>query len=576
MVDKEPGRYRPRRAFIEPPTDPVPPVDPSPAAPSAATPAPVPSPAEPDEDQLKPLYRDEVPTAGPTSADSETEPTSPSGDPIEASGANPPRPITFNRPPRDEPTTVLPRATGRRAAPVEVDDADATDDEHRPLHPKVKWGLLIAAVAAVVVAGLFVVYSVSGYGQPAPITQPTVAGTSNPDPSGTSSTEPGPTTSVEPPQPTLDQASMLSAKSAQGLVNRTWKVAKTETQDFSAATQPACFANEPPQGQPATQARIQRVLTSSGKKAPGALHDATAYASAEEAQQAYDAALLALGSCTVPGSYIVEGRSVVGLGDEAAGEVVAVTTGSATTMHTVVVTRTGRVVDLLDAYQPTTPIKPKNVVLALGASVDAQCTTSGGKCSAKPDDSFGPPPPGGDEPGFLAAGDLPPAGTGGLAWEATRSEAPSKTFAGSQCETVNWTTLASTSTLSRVYLQRGSGTTFGLNEIVVTLKDAKSADALVEKIKSNLTTCKERVLTASVSTPAKVTSVGAKRTTVSGYTATVAQQSSKATTNYRVGIVAAGKKVAYTFLNPQAKQDFTSAQWDTVALRAGERATQAK
>ena len=46
------------------------------------------------------------------------------------------------------------------------------------------------------------------------------------------------------------------------------------------------------------------------------------------------------------------------------------------------------------------------------------------------------------------------------------------------------------------------------------------------------------------------------------------------TAKYRVGIVSAGPKVIYTFLNPRGDYDFTDGQWDTVAVRAGERMTQ--
>ena len=41
------------------------------------------------------------------------------------------------------------------------------------------------------------------------------------------------------------------------------------------------------------------------------------------------------------------------------------------------------------------------------------------------------------------------------------------------------------------------------------------------------------------------------------------------------GDTQAGNRVAYTFANPKGDFDFTDAQWDTIAVRAGERATQA-
>ena len=54
----------------------------------------------------------------------------------------------------------------------------------------------------------------------------------------------------------------------------------------------------------------------------------------------------------------------------------------------------------------------------------------------------------------------------------------------------------------------------------------------------------------------------------------VSQRSTQGTAKYRVGIVSAGPKVIYTFLNPRGDYDFTNRQWEAVAARAGERATQ--
>jgi hypothetical protein len=158
---------------------------------------------------------------------------------------------------------------------------------------------------------------------------------------------------------------------------------------------------------------------------------------------------------------------------------------------------------------------------------------------------------------------------------ATPVEAPTQEFKGSQCENVNWKTVSARSKSSRVYLIQESGANFfGLNEIVLTMKDSKAANKQVGKIKSNLTGCKKRVLTASVKRPKKVTSIGAQNTKVVGWTTVVSQRSTQGTAKYRVGIVTAGPKVVYTFLNPRGDYDFTGRQWDTVAVRAGERTTQ--
>ena len=61
MVDQKSTTYRPRRAFIEPDTEPAKPKQP--AGPDHANGKPIPPPVV-DEDHPKPLYRDETRTNG--------------------------------------------------------------------------------------------------------------------------------------------------------------------------------------------------------------------------------------------------------------------------------------------------------------------------------------------------------------------------------------------------------------------------------------------------------------------------------------------------------------------------------
>jgi hypothetical protein len=317
------------------------------------------------------------------------------------------------------------------------------------------------------------------------------------------------------------------------------------------------------------------VLNSSGKKAPVALHEAMAYNTADEAVQAYTNASTTIGGCAVTGSYIESGHTVSGVGNQAAG--VVVIDVSKHQAHSVILNRTGRVVNIIDASQPSKALAITAVAKALGQVNKVQCGPAAGECNGTTRVKDGPPPLGGDKPGFLATGDLPPAKAKVAPWVPTGIEQPKATFKGSLCETVNWATVAAKSKSAREYLYSASGNNnfFGLNEIVLTTKDAKAANKLVDQIKSDLTSCKSpRVLTASVTKPKKVTSVGAQKTKIAGWTAVVMQKTPGGIAKYRVGIVAAGKKVIYTFVNPTSDYDVTGAQWDTVAVRAGERATQ--
>jgi hypothetical protein len=72
----------------------------------------------------------------------------------------------------------------------------------------------------------------------------------------------------------------------------------------------------------------------------------------------------------------------------------------------------------------------------------------------------GPPPLGGDEPGFLATGDLPPVGGATSPWTAAPIELPEEDFAGSGCETVNWATVPAEVRSARVYLLTDSGKSY--------------------------------------------------------------------------------------------------------------------
>jgi len=241
----------------------------------------------------------------------------------------------------------------------------------------------------------------------------------------------------------------------------------------------------------------------------------------------------------------------------------------------VVLSRTGRVVNVVDAAQPDKPVSINGTSRALAAVTNAMCKTSGGRCAGALKVTAGPPPVGGDQPGFLAPADLPPVGKATASWAGTVPGLPDADFTGSGCETVNWAKAEAQKRAARTYLLQDVSLTFGLDNVVLTSKNAKAAQALVKQVKGDLDSCAKRKLTATVSKPDEVRGTGARNTAVAGWTATVSQKTTAGTAKYRVGIVSAGPKTVFTFLNPQKDLDLTDAQWEMVAVRAGERATQA-
>ena len=601
MVDPDPG-YRPRRAIVDPTAagddagappagPPVPPAA-KPADGGAATGATALSgtPAtggSPDpSEEAPPLFRDEVAGPGTPGSGTAAATGASSAGSAAASGAagaaggsaaaeetRVTRPLNFRqRRPQaadEDATTMLPRTpSGARRPVAGVDDDSDLDDGPRPLlGRRGRLALLVSAVAAVVVVGLAIIYAVASVGGPVTQPDPPVSV----DPSSSASPSPG----SPDPAALLGDAALLGAPAAKTISpDRSWRVTGTQRGAAADDAAPACLTGEPVDGEPVAQQEVTRLLSSNGKGAPSALHQAAAYASPQDAAQAYAVAARTFGGCASPGSYIVGGAAITGLGDQAAGLVVNVVADGATQWHSIVLTRTGRVLNIADAAQPGRALSVTRVAEAMATVTTAQCQAAGGDCAATPAIKSAPPPLGGDVPGFLAAGDLPPAGKGDESWVATPVEQPSESFLGSQCETVNWTRTGATSAATRVYLVPSS-TKFGLNDIVLTMRNEKAARDLVAKIRSDLQSCSKRQLTAKVTKPAEVSAVGASGRRVSGYTSTVSQSSTDGTQRYRVGIVSSGPKVAYTFLNPlSGGYDLTQDEWDMVAVRAGQRMTQ--
>ncbi len=74
--------------------------------------------------------------------------------------------------------------------------------------------------------------------------------------------------------------------------------------------------------------------------------------------------------------------------------------------------------------------------------------------------------------------------------------------------------------------------------------------------------------------PKSISGSGAGGKKVEGWAVTVTQKVSNGSLKYRLGAVAAGPKVVYTFLSPKGKLDLSDDEWRMVAVRAGQRATQ--
>ena len=546
-----------------------------------------PSPADSDdEDAPRPLYRDE--SEHPTSPSSAVPRTGDSPDPSSPDRSSPntadlsdettilsrarERKRSQSQHDPDE-TTLLPRtAAGARVQHRDDADDDEDFDDANPHAARRRLMLMIGAVAVVAVLGLL-----AGYALIKTTTQPVAAPGPTTSTEGTGTDAPSGSASSADATALVTEAMMLSPTQAETLDSkRTWKVALDQRgTSGDSQNHPACLSSDTTEGGPVPQQTVLRLLSSSGSDSPAALHQATAYATPEEAAQAYATASRALGDCAMSGAWIDAGHQVSGVGDQAVGVTLQVLDGDSLEYRTVVLTRTGRVVDVIDVAKPDKAVTAKRVTEVAGDVVDTQCQAAGGSCSDEPETADAPPPLGGDQPGFLASADLPPMGPELTRWAGTTPGEPdADLLRGSGCEVVDWSKVDAEARSHRTYLLSDSSSKFGLDEVIITTEDEAAATKLAEKVRDGWESCGKRQLTATVADIKAVSGAGAKSTEVKGWTTEVSQKADDKTSKYRVGIVSGGTKVAFVFLNPQQDLDLTADQFDTVSVRAGQRATQ--
>ena len=333
----------------------------------------------------------------------------------------------------------------------------------------------------------------------------------------------------------------------------------------------ACLGGDPLEGAPTAQQTITRTLTPPGPtRRPPPTSPRRTRRRGRDAGVRRDrpcARHLRRAGTTGPG------RSVEGVGDESTAVAVQTVAGGARTQHWVVLSRTGRALDVVDAQpQAKTALNVNTVTQALASTVAVQCGPAGGTCPTDHTTKDAPPPAGGDEPGFLTTGDLPPGARrrslGRYAGRATE-----RGLLGSQCESVNWSTTAATAKISGSTSCRTSPASSGSTR--------SPSPAATRPPPASWWRRSVRTGPAARSASSRPRSTSPPRSAASPRTGRRHRldhrgraEGGSTMTRFRVGIASSGDKVAFVFLNPQKGLDVTAADWNTVAVRAVQRATQ--
>lgn len=441
--------------------------------------------------------------------------------------------------------------------------SDRPDFGHRPNVADVqpvasgrRAGLIGAGIAVLLVIGLVVGFLTLGPQRSAP-----AAGG-------------GPSASAAAPATMIGPQTMLTAAEAKTIDGQTWTVQNDQTPGEQNVPVPACLGAVSKDAPKPAESLIRTL--SAGEGEATTLHLAQAYRTPELATEGYALLAKALGECQLKGSYISGARVITGLGDQSTG--IELENLIKDSHRAVTLNRTGRMVNVVDvATTKSTPDLDKTAH-ALGTVTDLQCTIAVGLCASGVKITNGPPPIGGDQPGFLATADIPTPTNGKGTWGGLEPGSP-ENVTTSGCENVDFNLLQADNRAARSYVltdkPKGMPKKFGVDEISLTMRSKKDATDTVNTVVDNLKSCGDRLPAATVSDVSKVSGTGASDSKIAGSVALVNQKVSESeTSRYRVGIAAAGNKLVYTFMYRDGDWDMTKAQWSMLTSRAVERATQ--
>lgn len=375
------------------------------------------------------------------------------------------------------------------------------------------------------------------------------------------------------PTPTIDPVAtylMQPADLAGVRPDTTWEAVTTATTLDAATPAPKCVTPVPElEAQPADT--LVRTFSPTAGDAGGLLHQVETYATPEEATAAYAARVAQLGACERNTAWVQGGLDMEGLGDESTGATIVLQAGQPE-YHSILVSRVGTRVNVVDATQATQAPEVAGLLAALNATFTRQCGDNGTCPSPSATIADGVPPA--VEPfGFLAGVDVPRITAAAGEWRGT-PVSTTVTAPGTRCEGVDLTQApgASGAQQRTLLLQDDAAAPagFGLDEVVYTFATPEEAAGFVATLAANFDSCAGRTATAEVARTGDLTGAG------TGTAFVVTRQVDQAETRarFRVAVLAAGNHAIYLMANPTPEFDFADEPFHTVALRGAERLTQ--
>jgi DNA-directed RNA polymerase specialized sigma24 family protein len=317
-------------------------------------------------------------------------------------------------------------------------------------------------------------------------------------------------------------------------------------------------------------AALVRTFKAQGKPPRDALQTVEISRDEAAAKQAYDTTIRWFAGCQVARLQMISAYRVTGVGDQADLLQVQVAGDPMSTYNVAVARVRETTTTVVMRTDGGTIPKPAAVAATLGDAVSKLCPSDLDGCAASPGVTAVPPPPSGEEPGFVATVDLPPVGAITEPWVGVASvNALSRADATTRCDRANFGKAGATEARAKTFLipQADVPETFGFTETYGVFETPKAAAAFLEGVRKSVAGCEERDLTTKV--------IGEHRETNKQVDLSVWRFDNKVSdrvmVSFRVGFVRVGNRVAKLTFVPDGKNDMKPADFEALVRRAGER-----
>jgi DNA-directed RNA polymerase specialized sigma24 family protein len=429
----------------------------------------------------------------------------------------------------------------------------------------------VATAAALLVGGGFLIVNDG----PATIKE-AAADAPHDGPADTSGAASAPTESApatQPPSPStflLDERALLTRQEMKRLTRQRADWSVTSTTDGTTGDPIYAPCQQEPFADPDGKQSLLRRFEASddGLSAVQVIEESR---SERQSTLAFDRMESWYSRCDDDGVQLQSTMGVHGIGDEARAFRLR-DIGKNDTYVTVGIVRTGPITTaVIASAKDERAVAPMRVLTRAGVSVTRMCLPVSGDCTTQPRVKTTTPLPTGQNPGFLAAYDLPTISNVSAPWVGTDPARSLDNPAATPCERANFGRPQRPRT--RVFVlptAKKLPQRFGLAETVGTFRTPANARSFLKRAYDSADSCPDRELSASDPIVGELPAGSDGRVWRFEF-----EVNENASVYYRVGLVRSGPRVALLSMSPSETYDVSRREFVNVVVRAGQRLTEA-